>query len=262
MGSVRGSCPRARCRPLSSRAISTSDHPGWRVLERQAPTAVLHGERPDPLGSRLACVCLPADRAVVIGSAQPAADFDLERLDAAGLGLVPRRSGGGAVLVAPGRQVWVDVFLPTSDVLAEPDVGKSFLWLGDAFARAIAKVLGTSTEDARVAVCRAPVRGMPWSKVLCYAGLGAGEVTVAGRKVVGMSQRRDRSGAWIQAMALLDDDAAELADLLAGSAEHRAEARAVLEHAGLRRPEPPVGPLGPLGPLVASLTTELLSFLP
>ena len=114
------------------------------------------------------------------------------------------------MLAAPGRQVWVDVFLPTGDVLAEPDVAKSFLWLGDAFARAIAKVLGTSAEDARVAVCRAPVRGMPWSKVLCYVGLGAGEVTVAGRKVVGMSQRRDRSGAWIQAMALLDDDAAEL----------------------------------------------------
>ena len=34
----------------------------------------------------------------------------------------------------------------------------------------------------------------PWSKVLCYAGLGAGEVTVAGRKVVGMSQRRERLG--------------------------------------------------------------------
>ena len=76
----------------------------------------------------------------MIGSAQPASDFDAERLAAAGIELVRRRSGGGAVLVAPGSQVWLDVFVPNGDVLgASPDVGRSFHWLGDVFAAAIAE---------------------------------------------------------------------------------------------------------------------------
>jgi len=99
--------------------------------------------------------------------------------------------------------VWLDVFVPNEDVLAESDVGKSFHWLGDVFAEAIATVLGTFAADARIEVKSRPVQATPWSTSLCYAGLGAGEVTVAGRKVVGMSQRRERSGAWIHSMALL-----------------------------------------------------------
>jgi lipoate-protein ligase A len=179
----------------------------------------------------------------VIGSAQPASDFDGERLAAAGADLVRRRSGGGAVLVAPGLQVWLDVFVPDDDPLAQSDVGKSFHWLGDAFAAAIASVLGTSAAQAGVEVNRGPRQSTPWSPTLCYAGLGAGEVTVAGRKVVGMSQRRERSGAWIHSMALLTDRAGDLTDLLAGPAERRSAARAGLERAGLPDAEHLVDPL-------------------
>jgi lipoate-protein ligase A len=207
---------------------------------------------PDPLGARLACVCLPLDQAVVIGSAQPESDFDGERLAAAGVDLVRRRSGGGAVLVVPGLQVWLDVFVPNGDALAETDVGKSFHWLGDVFAAAIASVLGTSLGQAEVEVNRGPRQSTPWSRTLCYTGLGAGEVTVAGRKVVGMSQRRERSGAWIHAMALLSHRAGELADLLAGPPERRSAARASLEHAGL----------GDAEYLADALTEEILGRLP
>ena len=154
-----------------------------------------------------------------------------------------RRSGGGAVLVAPGLQVWLDVFVPNDDPLAQSDVGKSFHWLGDAFAAAIASVLGTSVAQAGVEVNRGPRQSTPWSRTLCYAGLGAGEVTVAGRKVVGMSQRRERSGAWIHSMALLTDRAGDLADLLAGPVERRSAARAGLERAGLPDAEHLVDPL-------------------
>jgi len=211
---------------------------------------VLNGELPDPLGARLACVCLPSSPAVVLGSTQPASDFDREQLAARGLELVRRRSGGGAVLVAPEWQVWLDVFVPSGDVLAAADVGRSFHWLGVTYAAAIASMLGT--PEVAVEVHREPTRDSPWSKVLCYAGLGFGEVTVAGRKVVGMSQRRDRSGAWIHSMALLSDHATDLADLLAGSAEHRSAARAVLEETGLRDAEH----------LARLLTEELLRRLP
>jgi len=249
MGAVRRARPQTRRRPLSIPVIFPRS--GWRVLERHDRTAVLHGEPPDPRGMRLACVSVPDDAAVVIGSTQPVADFDDGRLAAAGVALVRRRSGGGAVLLVPGRQIWVDVFVPSDDELADPDIGRSFYWLGDAFARAIANVLGTAAGEAEIEVRRAPVETTPWSKVLCYAGLGAGEVTVAGRKVVGMSQRRDRSGAWIHSMALLDG-APEIADLLAGDAACRARARVALGHAGLRHCEHIAG----------ALTADLLDLLP
>jgi lipoate-protein ligase A len=213
---------------------------------------MLHGEVPDPAGDRLACVCVPLTPAVVIGSAQPASDFDDERLGAAGLELVRRRSGGGAVLVAPGRQVWLDVFVPTADALSQPDVGRSFYWLGDVFANAIASVLGASNNSALIEVKRGPTPTSPWSKVLCFAALGAGEVTVAGRKVVGMSQRRERAGSWIHAMALLGGRGADLAEMLSGTPDRRSQARAVLAEAGLPEAEHLIGPL----------TDELLSRLP
>ena len=214
--------------------------------------AVLHRDPPDPLGARLACVCIPLVRAVVLGSAQPASDFDGEQLAAAGIELVRRRSGGGAVLVAPGSQVWLDVFLPHGDELAEPDVAKSFHWLGDTYAAAIASVLGVSAEQAGVEVNRRPRQVTPWSRTLCYAGLGAGEVSVAGRKVVGMSQRRERSGAWIHSMALLSRRAGDLAGLLAGPEERRSAARAALSNAGLCD----------AGDLEGPLTEEILDRLP
>jgi lipoate-protein ligase A len=192
---------------------------------------------------------MPLCPAVVIGSSQQASDFDEVRLAAAKIDLVRRHSGGGAVLVAPGQQVWLDVFVPNEDDVAEDDVGKSFYWLGDVFAASLANVLGASRDEARIEVNRGPALTTAWSKVLCFAGLGAGEVTVAGRKVVGMSQRRGRSGAWIHAMAVLGCRGANLADLLAGGASLRAEARAVLGTVGLTDAEH----------LVTPLTEELLS---
>jgi lipoate---protein ligase len=236
MGAVRGAGARTRRRSLSPQAGSARAG-AWRVLVRHAAPADLHRELPDPGCERVARVCVPSAPAVVIGSAQPAAEFDRRRLDSAGVDLVRRRSGGGAVLVAPQRQVWVDLFVPAGDVLADLDVGRSFYWLGDAFAQAIATVLDTAGEEAGIAVHRGRTQSTPWSKTLCYAGLGAGEVTVAGRKVVGLSQRRDRSGAWIHSMALLGPMQGELADFLSGSSLHRAAARAELEATGLRDAE-------------------------
>ncbi len=163
-----------------------------------------------------------------------------------------RRSGGGAVLIGPGEQFWLDVFVPSTDELSEPDVGKSFHWLGDAFADSLVAVLGTSASLGAISVHRGTALKTPWSRTLCFAGLGAGEVTVAGRKVVGMSARRERSGAWIHAMALLSNRGQDLAEFLAGSPGHRDEARAALSNAGLPDAEHLVGPL----------TEEVLSRLP
>ena len=156
MGSLRRARARPRRRPLTTRAAS-GRHRAWRVLERRATPAVLHGERAGPARrtSRLRLRPPRSGRR----DRQRAAGVRLRRakgLRPRELDLVRRRSGGGAVLVAPGVQVWLDVFVPNDDALAQPDVGKSFHWLGDAFAAAIASVLGTSAEQAGVEVNRGP----------------------------------------------------------------------------------------------------------
>ena len=135
--------------------------------------------------------------ALVLGSTQaapPAGEVDVVR----------RSSGGGAVLVEPGELVWVDVFVPAGDPLWEPDVGRAFLWLGQAWAAA----LGGGT------VHTGALRRTPWSRAICFAGLGPGEVTVRGAKVVGMAQRRARAGALFQCAALRTWDPAPLVALL------------------------------------------------
>lgn len=248
MGPVRGAGAWARRRSLSA---TTTSHHGrtWRVLERTASPGELHGQQPDPHGARLACVCRPLSPAVVIGSSQDASDFDEGRLVAANMALVRRHSGGGAVLVAPGQQVWVDVFVPSGDELAEDDVGKSFHWLGEVFAASLASVLGLSPATNLIEVNRGPALKTSWSEVLCFAGLGPGEVTVAGRKVVGMSQRRKRAGAWIHAMAVVGSRSVTVADFLAEPASSRGEARALLGSVGLPDAEH----------LVSQLTEDLLN---
>jgi len=213
---------------------------------------MLHHEVVDPGGRRLVRCCTPSAAAVVLGSTQQASDFDEKRVAAAGFRLVRRQSGGGAVLVAPGSQVWLDVFVPTGDPLAEHDVGRAFAWLGAVYGRALASELG-ETRATQVHA-GAPARNA-WSPVLCFAGLGPGEVTVDERKVVGMSQRRDRTGAWFQTLVALDQLGSMLADLLECTELEREEARALLKATGLSPSDQAAG-------LADRLTRAVLGALP
>jgi lipoate-protein ligase A len=139
--------------------------------------------------------------ALVLGSTQPAVE---ER----GVPVVRRRTGGGAVLVRPGTLLWVDVLLPAGDALWQDDVGRSFHWLGQAWVDALAAVgVGSSWHNG-------PMVCTPWCRQVCFAGIGSGEVTVDGRKVVGLAQRRTRAGALFQCAALLRWDPDEMARLL------------------------------------------------
>jgi lipoate-protein ligase A len=161
--------------------------------------------------------------AVVLGSTQP------EPTLGAGAGgevdVVRRRSGGGAVLVEPGGLVWVDVLVPPGDPLWQVDVGRAFAWLGRAWAGALADAGEPGGE-----VHDGPLRHTPWSRAVCFAGLGPGEVTIAGVKVVGMAQRRSRAGALFQCAALLAWDPARLVDLLG------LPPQAAVDLAGVARP--------------------------
>ena len=143
---------------------------------------------------RALVACRPIGRAVVLGSTQeePAGEMPL------GASLTRRSSGGGAVWVAPGEMLWVDIDLPRDDPLWDDDVGRSFLWLGRAWVSALAKVgvKGASLHEGGL-VCG------PTGRTICFATRGPGEVFVAGRKVVGITQRRTREGTRFHCAALL-----------------------------------------------------------
>jgi lipoate-protein ligase A len=152
----------------------------------------------------------PTDRVVILGSSQPESDIDEGRARSRGIGVARRRTGGGAVLVGPGLVKWVDVFVPAGDPLWDDDVGRASWWLGSAWADALAEAGVGSGEVWRRGLVRTP-----WSGRVCFAGLGPGEVTVGGRKVVGISQRRTRHGALFQCALPIVWDPAPLLDIMA-----------------------------------------------
>ena len=94
-----------------------------------------------------------------------------------GIEVVRRRSGGGAVLLVPGEVLWVDVVVPRGDPLWDDDVGRASHWLGEVWVEALAAVgvAGTEVHDGGL-VCT------PWCSLVCFAGLGPGEVTIGGAK--------------------------------------------------------------------------------
>ena len=86
----------------------------------------------------------------MLGSTQREDVVDRAALAAAGVDLVRRRSGGGAVLVEPERTVWIDVDVPVGDPLWSADVGRSFGWLGRTWAAALGALgLPAEVHDGR-----------------------------------------------------------------------------------------------------------------
>jgi lipoate-protein ligase A len=165
----------------------------WCFERRRGPAAALHAlEWPEPLNPTVWVLEVDAC-ALVLGSTQPADSVDTVVLEAAGIELTRRRSGGGAVLLEPGRSVWMDVFIPCDDPRWDDDIGRSFGWLGRAWAGALAD-LGMGTAEVHVG----PLRSGPMGRQVCFAGIGPGEVTLDRVKAVGISQRRTRAGARFQ----------------------------------------------------------------
>ena len=163
---------------------------------------------------------------VVLGSGQRDLPGLASRASAMGLDVVRRRSGGGAVLLRPEGVMWVDLLIPRGDPLWDDDVGRSSSWLGAAWVDALA-VVGVESDVHR----GAHTTGLT-GRAVCFVSRAAGEVLCGGRKVIGISQRRDRSGARFQCAVLFGDDAATnsvapLVDLL--KLEPRAEALVEVE---------------------------------
>ncbi len=188
----------------------------WNVVERAGPVAEL--VVPMATNAPTAVVCRPAAAAVVLGSTQSEADFDLSTCAERGFEVVRRRSGGGAVVVKPRAQAWVDVYVPRQHPLFRDDVTVAFSFVGHCWAAAIKSVFQNSAMRPDVSIWGSRPEPNRWSALFCFASLGAGEVLVDGRKAVGISQRRDRAGAWFHSMALLEMNPEEIAHLIADRA--------------------------------------------
>jgi len=198
---------------------------GWRVERIRGSAGVHHArELPDPL-TRTAWIFTVDRPALVLGSTQPDDLVDRAALAARGAELVRRRSGGGAVWLEPGGTLWVDLLLPPGDLLWDDDVGRAAHWVGAAWAAAIGE--GATVHRGGM-VCSAE------SGRVCFAGLGPGEVTIGGRKAVGVSQRRTRAGARFQCVAYEAWDPGPLAGVLQLSEEASSGLDAVAT--GLNRP--------------------------
>ena len=156
--------------------------------------------------------------ALVLGSTQRETDADAVAVAAFDVELTRRRSGGGAVLLVPGQTLWIDVELSREDPLWDDDVGRSFHWLGGSWLVALASL------GVRGVLHTGPVLETVWSRKVCFGGLGPGEVTVDGRKLVGISQRRTRDGARFQCVVHRRWDPVPLLGLLALHHRERAAA--------------------------------------
>jgi len=224
----------------------------WQVELAVGTAQQLHDAAVDP-SRRSVRVQELLHPAIVLGSTQRRELADAAVLAARGVELASRRSGGGAVLLEPQGQVWLDVVLPADDPLWVDDVVRSSWWLGGVWAatlRALDGGAGPAPEVHQGGV-DAPELG----SLVCFAALGPGEVSVAGRKVVGISQRRTRHGARFQCVVALRWEPSLLTEALHLGAHRTAVANALADRAGPWRPSvaPGVGTAGSPGGTAGSV---------
>jgi lipoate-protein ligase A len=175
---------------------------GFRVVTRTGGLAELVAWSP-PSGERCAALVHPGERGVVLGSTQAASDIDEVACRRGGYALARRNSGGGAVVIDAEAVVWLDLFVPSDDPLFARDVHRAGIFVGTLWAGVLRALLG---DAAPIAVHQGGLVSTRWSPRICFAGLGPGEVTIGGKKVVGLSQRRTRAGASFFSLGLLAFD--------------------------------------------------------
>ncbi len=205
-------------------------------LERSRSTAASFHARsvPDP-ASRVIWWHDVTAPALVLGSTQSEEIVDLDACRRAGVDVVRRRSGGGAVLLQPGEVTWIDVIVPRGAPGWADDVHAPMAWLGDHLAGVLRELL----PERRIAVHEGPMATTPWSSLVCFDGFGAGEVLIDGCKAIGISQRRTRHAARLQCCWYRAYEPADLVELLAAPVR------------------PPVGDLQPVATVPADVADAI-----
>jgi lipoate---protein ligase len=183
---------------------------GWGLRRLRGPAGDLHAEPVPAVPGRALWVLEATAPALVLGSTQADNVVDRAAAERLGVEVVRRRSGGGVVLVEPAGTLWVDLIVPDGDPLWDDDVGRAARWVGRAWQAALAELGVAPTEVHEGALACGPL-----GRLVCFATVGAGEVTLPDRrKVVGVSQRRTRAAARFQCAAYTRWDPAPLTPLL------------------------------------------------
>jgi lipoate-protein ligase A len=197
-------------------------------LSAEAPGEALERDeslldRVEPGGSVLVRWYIASSPAVVVGLGlrnRLADAVDLERCRRAGIEVLERRAGGGAVLLDE-QMLCAAVCVALPHARVTDDLTASYRWLGDVLASALhqqgfLRASRVDVDAARQDVARLKARTDPVARGLlaaCYGALSPHEVTLDGAKVVGLAQVRRRRAALFQAGVLLRDQS-PLADLL------------------------------------------------
>ncbi|MFN8645521.1 MAG: hypothetical protein U0104_02075 [Gemmatimonadales bacterium] len=187
----------------------TAGHPGW--WHMALDQALL--DRAEQTGEGFVRCYRWAPWCLSFGRHEPALRrYDRARLEAAGLDLVRRPTGGRAVWHA--RELTYAVAAPLG---ALGTLAASYREIHEVLARALGR-LGVNASLAPAARPVAPGAGA------CFASPAGGEVLVGGRKLVGSAQLR-QGGALLQhGSLLLEDDQATVAAFTVGHAPEGGEA--------------------------------------
>jgi lipoate-protein ligase A len=156
--------------------------------------------------------CDLSEPALIVGRSAAAPPVDWDACARLGLAVHRRASGGGAVLW-DADLIACDVVLPVGHELLGADVVAAYRWVGEA-ARAALADCGIAADLVDLQRARSD-RPDPVLEASCFGGLSPWEVTVGGRKLVGLSQVRRRTGGAFQIGIPMRFDAATLATALA-----------------------------------------------
>jgi lipoate-protein ligase A len=176
--------------------------------------------------------------ALVLG--RSADDPAIDRAAGARLGVtVHRRASGGGAVLWNDDLVALDVALPAGHRLLDHDVVASYRWLGEVVAEAIV-ALGAPARVVGLDAARGRAPHDTAAAVACFGSLSPYEVEIEGRKAVGLSQVRRRTGGLLQVGIALRQDPGRLAELLELDPEQRGavidalrtRTTGVAEHAG------------------------------
>ena len=152
--------------------------------------------------------------ALILGSTQSEVLLNVDRCRERGVDVVKRRSGGGLVFVSSRHTLWVDVIVPRKHPAWKVDVGRASEWIGEVWLDALSPS-SVDVVDRPLSIHRGGQEATTWSKLICFAGRGPGEIfDDRGRKVVGISQRRTRAWARFQCALSLRWEPSLFVDLI------------------------------------------------
>jgi lipoate-protein ligase A len=144
--------------------------------------------------------------AVVLGCAQRSLRDAIERRTDGEVPLVDRSAGGGAVLAGPWM-ISVSIVLPGGHRLLGATLIDCYRWLGQLHVEALAacgvRAYALPSHEVQRAEAVVGARTVSWA---CFGALSPWEVVAPDcRKLVGLAQRRQRSGVLLVAGTLVAD---------------------------------------------------------